>query len=74
MSAVDTGDETPQLDGDEQYQQLAREHQLLDRRLHEFAARHYLSTDEQFEEQTLKKRKLALKDRMVRLTRDHAAS
>ena len=74
MSALETTDGTEQLGGDEQYRQLAREHQLLDRRLHELTERHYLSSREQFEEQTLKKRKLALKDQMAELERTHAVT
>jgi len=71
MDALDTIDGAGQLGGDEQYRQLAKEHELLDQRLHELTERHYLSSNEQFEEQTLKKRKLAVKDRMAELERDH---
>ena len=69
MGAVDTGDGAGQLAGEDAYRQLAEEHQVLDRRLHELTERSYLSATEQFEETTLKKRKLALKDEMARLAR-----
>ena len=57
------------LNSDEGFRQLAEQHHQLDDRLHELTERHYLSTSEQFEEATLKKRKLALKDRMEEMAR-----
>ena len=72
MGAVDTEDRAGQLNGAEQYRQLAEQHQLLERRLHELTERHYLSTSEQLEESMLKKRKLALKDQMAQLARARA--
>jgi uncharacterized protein len=57
------------LQSDETYRQLASRHHELDTRLHELSEKHYLSTSEQFEEVTLKKRKLALKDRMEEIVR-----
>ena len=60
------------LNSDEGYRQLAEQHHQLDDRLHELTERHYLSTSEQFEEATLKKRKLALKDRMEEMARLYA--
>ena len=56
----------------EQYRQLAERHHELDDRLHELTERHYLSVSEQLEEVTLKKRKLALKDRMEEIARGYA--
>jgi uncharacterized protein YdcH (DUF465 family) len=56
---------------DEEISQLAALHHQLDDRLHELSAKHYLSEPEQLEEVTLKKRKLALKDRMEHLRRQH---
>ena len=56
----------------EQYRQLAERHHQLDDRLHELTGRHYLSESEQLEEVTLKKRKLALKDRMEEMARHYA--
>jgi len=60
------------LQSDHHYREIAQQHQALDGRLHELSDKHYLSTSEQLEEVTLKKRKLALKDEMERLARDHA--
>jgi uncharacterized protein YdcH (DUF465 family) len=57
------------LQNDEEYRQLATEHHDLDEKLHNFAARHYLSEPEQFEEVTLKKKKLQLKDQMESILR-----
>ena len=57
------------LETNEEYRQLATKHHELDDRLHELASKHYLSDTEQFEEVTLKKRKLQLKDRMEHIAR-----
>ena len=57
------------LQSDDTYRQLANRHHELDTRLHELSEKHYLSTNEQFEEVTLKKRKLALKDQMEQIAR-----
>lgn len=54
---------------DDQYRQLAEQHHQLDHRLSELSDKQYLSTSEQLEEVTLKKRKLALKDRMEQIAR-----
>ena len=59
------------LQTDEEFHQLAVKHHELEDRLHELTAKHYLSEPEQFEEVTLKKRKLALKDRMEMILRAH---
>jgi uncharacterized protein YdcH (DUF465 family) len=59
------------LQSDETYRQLASRHHELDTRLHELHEKHYLSTSEQFEEVTLKKRKLALKDQMEQIARQY---
>ncbi len=56
----------------DQYRELAEQHHQLDDRLHELTGKHYLSTSEQFEEVTLKKKKLALKGRMEEIARDSA--
>jgi uncharacterized protein YdcH (DUF465 family) len=69
MATLDVEDKTRQLEGDEQYRQLANQHQLLERRLTQLTELHYLSVSEQLEESTLKKQKLALKDRMAELLR-----
>jgi uncharacterized protein YdcH (DUF465 family) len=60
------------LRGNDQYRQLAEQHSQLDRRLHELTDKHYLSSTEQFEEITLKKKKLALKDRMEEIAREYS--
>ena len=57
------------LETNDEYRQLAAKHHELDDRLHELTSKHYLSDSEQFEEVTLKKRKLALKDRMEEMAR-----
>jgi len=55
----------------DQYRQLAERHHQLDDRLHELTDKHYLSSSEQVEEVTLKKRKLALKDQMEQIAREY---
>jgi len=60
------------LQHDDGYRQLAEQHHDLDHRLHELSGKSYLSTSEQIEEAILKKRKLALKDRMEEMARAYA--
>jgi uncharacterized protein YdcH (DUF465 family) len=60
------------IETNDEYRQLASKHHSLDDRLHELEARHYLSDTEQFEEISLKKRKLQLKDRMESIVREHS--
>jgi len=60
----------PQRDG--RYRQLNAEHHQLDHRLQELTEQPYLSTSEQLEDVTLKKRKLALKDLMEGMIRDNS--
>ena len=62
------------LETNPEYRELASKHHSLDDRLHELEARHYLTDDEQFEEVSLKKRKLLLKDRMESILREHRSS
>ena len=59
------------LQRDDHYRQLAQQHHELDHRLHQLTDKHYLSTSEQLEEVTLKKRKLALKDQMEEIARQY---
>ena len=59
------------LQSDQQFRQLAEQHHQLDDRLHQLIEKHYLSTTEQFEEVTLTKKKLALKDRMESIVREY---
>jgi uncharacterized protein YdcH (DUF465 family) len=61
------------LQHDDGYRQLVEQHHDLDHRLHELSDRPYLSTSEQLEEVTLKKRKLALKDRMEQMARAYTS-
>jgi uncharacterized protein YdcH (DUF465 family) len=66
------------LQSHDQYRELAERHHELDDRLHTLIGKSHLSESEQVEEVTLKKRKLALKDRMEEIVlewaRDHHAS
>jgi uncharacterized protein YdcH (DUF465 family) len=59
------------LRSDEEFSRLAAQHHQLEDRLHQLTAKHYLSVPEQVEEIDLKKRKLALKDRMEVILRQH---
>lgn len=54
-----------------EFRELASKHHTLDDRLHELEAKHYLSNDEQFEEVSLKKRKLHIKDQMETMLRNY---
>ena len=62
------------LQTDEEFRDLATQHHDLDEKLHDLAARQYLSEPEQLEEVTLKKRKLQLKDQMESILRRHTGS
>jgi uncharacterized protein YdcH (DUF465 family) len=57
------------LQTDEQFHRLATQHHDLDNRLSQLAAKHHLSEPEHFEEVTLKKQKLHLKDQMEDILR-----
>ena len=61
------------IETNEEYRELASKHHNLDDRLHELEGKHYLSDTEQFEEVSLKKRKLQIKDRMELILRQHRA-
>lgn len=60
------------LRSNEQYRQLSERHHQLDNRLHQLTALPYLTDSERFEEVTLKKRKLALKDQMEQMALEYA--
>ena len=60
------------LQSDQQFRQLAEQHHQLDDRLHQLIEKHYLSATEQFEQVTLKKKKLAVKDQMETIVREYA--
>lgn len=49
---------------DPEFRELAREHGKYEERLHELSALQFPSDEEQLEEVTLKKKKLAVKDQM----------
>ncbi len=49
---------------DSEFRELAKEHGRYEERLHELSALSYPSDEEQLEEVTLKKKKLAIKDQM----------
>ncbi len=55
----------------QEYRSLFDEHRSLESRLNELSSHRYLSDTEQMEEVTLKKKKLALKDKMQELLRRH---
>ena len=52
------------INRDPEFRELAREHTRYEQRLTELSALAYPSDEEQLEEITLKKKKLALKDQM----------
>jgi uncharacterized protein YdcH (DUF465 family) len=62
------------IETNEEFRELASKHHSLDSRLHELEAKHYLSDAEQFEEVSLKKRKLHIKDRMELMLRQYRAT
>jgi len=52
------------INRDPEFRELAREHHKYEERLTELSSLAYPSDEEQIEESTLKKKKLALKDQM----------
>jgi uncharacterized protein YdcH (DUF465 family) len=56
-------------DAELSFQDLISEHHALDERLHHFSTLAYLTHEQQYEESSLKKRKLALKDRIAAIRR-----
>ena len=52
------------INRDPEFRELAREHHKYEERLTELSSLSYPSDEEQIEETTLKKKKLALKDQM----------
>ncbi len=59
------------LQSDEEFRRLVEQHQDLEQRLNLLSGKPYLNEQEQFEQMTLKKRKLQLKDRMEEVLRNH---
>ena len=54
-----------------EFRELVREHGRYEERLSELSALSYPSDEEQMEETTLKKKKLAIKDQMYSLMLEH---
>jgi uncharacterized protein YdcH (DUF465 family) len=61
-------------DAELSFHELITQHQALDERLRQFSALAYLTHEQQFEELSLKKKKLALKDRIEAMRRGQAAT
>ena len=59
------------MNRDPEFRELAREHTRYEERLRELTALAYPSDEEQLEEITIKKKKLALKDQMYALIMQH---
>jgi uncharacterized protein YdcH (DUF465 family) len=59
---------------DPEFRELAREHGRYEARLSELSALTYPSEEEQLEEVTLKKKKLAIKDQMHSIMLQHQKS
>jgi uncharacterized protein YdcH (DUF465 family) len=59
------------MNRDPEFRELAREHTRYEQRLSELSALAYPSDEEQLEEVTLKKKKLALKDQMYSIMMQH---
>ena len=59
---------------DTQFRQWVEEHHQCEHRLSELAGKSEISTEEELEEKTLKKRKLLLKDQMAARIRSYETS
>jgi len=59
------------MNRDPEFRELAREHTRYEQRLSELSALAYPNDEEQLEEITLKKKKLALKDQMYSIMMQH---
>ena len=59
------------INQDPEFRELAREHTRYEQRLSELSSLAYPSDEEQLEEVTLKKKKLALKDQMYSIMMQH---
>ena len=60
------------LENHDEFRQLVSEHHSLDEQVRHLSALPYLTEQQQLEQVALKKRKLALKDRIERIVRHHA--
>jgi len=58
----------------EEFRTLEEEHAALERALEEMNKRKHLTAEEEMEKKTLQKKKLAKKDRMAELIRQHMAT
>ena len=61
-------------DEDPQFRTWAEEHRRCESRLSELTTKQEISTDEELEEKTLKKRKLHLKDQMAERIRSYEST
>lgn len=61
-------------DRDPQFREWANEHRACESRLSELTNKHEITTEEEIEEKTLKKRKLHLKDQMAERIRSYESS
>jgi uncharacterized protein YdcH (DUF465 family) len=59
---------------DPEFREWIEEHHRCEHRLNELTTKNEISTDEELEEKTLKKRKLRLKDQMAERIRTYEAS
>ncbi len=59
---------------DPEFQKWSEEHHRCEIRLIELTSKHEITTEEEFEEKTLKKRKLHLKDQMAERIRSYESS
>ena len=59
---------------DEEFRNWIEEHHACESRLSELAAKRDVTTDDELEEKTLKKRKLHLKDQMAERIRSYEAA
>jgi len=62
------------LRSNQQFRDLVHQHQDFESRLNELAHLTYPNDDEQLEEATLKKRKLAIKDEIYAMMQQHGVS
>ncbi len=69
MEAQPLGVKDALIQTDEEFHRLSDRHHQLEDRLHQLTEKTHLSEPEQFEEVTLKKQKLQLKDRMEDIVR-----
>jgi uncharacterized protein YdcH (DUF465 family) len=56
-----------------EYRELHHKHQSFEEKLEKLTSRSFLNDEEKLEATTLKKQKLALKDRMAEIAKKHAA-